>query len=457
MFSNPDSPIIYSVESLNSKINLQLQTQFNTVHVEGEISNLAKPTSGHYYFTLKDDKSQIKCALFQGSHSQRAVQKTVKFKLENGQKIIVRARLSIYIPRGEYQLIVDNIFPTGLGALQLAFEQLKQKLLIEGLFEANHKKSIPKLPKTIWVITSKTGAAIRDILITLKNKLQSPNIIINIIPTLVQGEGAINSILKALDFTDQHSDPQRDLIILARGGGSLEDLWAFNDENIARKIYALKTAIITGIGHETDFTIADFVSDLRAATPTAAAQAASEHWLDYYKNLIIHQQNITKLYKNHINIITEKLKYLNLRLSQQHPQTKLSMQMQQIDELYSRLIKTSKNYLNLTYQNLKLFNYRLKQNSPISNINSLLNLINYNNKIIYKSLDNLINNNKNLLTSIVKRLNCVNPLEILARGYSILEDVEGNIIKDKNQVAVGNLVTAKLHNGLLTCKIVESI
>lgn len=451
-FIDPTTVPVYSVELLNTKINLQLQTQFNIVYVEGEVSNLAKPASGHCYFTLKDDKSQIRCAFFQTDRRTQSLQNLSYLK--NGQKIIVRAKLSIYIPRGDYQLIVDNIFPTGLGELQIAFEQLKQKLLKEGLFDPQYKKSIPQVPNIIWVVTSKTGAAIRDILITLKKKL--PTITINIIPTLVQGEMAPNSIINALNFVDSQSNPKTDVVLLARGGGSLEDLWAFNNEQLARTIFTLKTPIITGIGHETDSTIADFVADLRAATPTAAALAACLDSSDYQKNMDKLQKYIFKLYNNYINNIAEKLKYLKLRLSQLHPQDTILIQLQQTDELHLKLSKSINQVLRSYQQHIDILRYKLQSTNPLNilsvqenNLKHCINSLNY-------LIKNILIHHKNSLTQAVKKLNCINPLEVLARGYSILQNAQGKIITDSNCVSAEEIIIAKLSIGSLQCKVVQT-
>lgn len=436
---NPES--IYSVESLNNTINQKLQTDFSVVYVEGEISNLTKPASGHYYFSLKDQKSQIRCALFQG------FARLVKIKLENGLKILVKAKISIYVPRGDYQLIIENIYPTGAGALQLAYEQLLKKLQSEGLFDNIYKKKPPAVPNTIWVITSPTGAAIRDILITLNQRF--PNIPVNIIPTLVQGDTASINIIKALKFADKHSQHNNDVIIIARGGGSIEDLWAFNNEDLARTIFATKTVVITGIGHETDFTIADFVADIRAATPTAAAQLASPNKQEYFYILNKLQQDITKLYNTYIYNISKNLEYLNHRLRQQHPETKIFNQMQQLDELYIKFNKAFDRNINTIRNNLHLLNYKLHNNNPINLINLNINKITYIQKNLSQIITNFLHNNKNLLTSHIKRLNSINPLEILARGYSIITDLNGHIIKSNKQVKTGELLKAKLHDGEL--------
>lgn len=442
-FIDPNN--IFSVEKLNHLINHTLQTEFSTIYVEGEISNLVKPASGHYYFTLKDENSQIKCALFSG------FRKFIKVKLENGLKILVKAKLSIYVPRGDYQLIVEHAYPTGLGALQQAFEQLKQKLQLEGLFDPRYKKILPRLPKQIFVVTSATGAAIRDVIITIKNRF--PIIPIKIIPTLVQGESAAGSIIKALKTCDKLSNDKTDVIILARGGGSLEDLWSFNDENLARTIFACKTPIITGVGHEIDFTIADFVADLRAATPTAAAEAAVPHWQEYYNNIISLQNNITRILNNYLEASSKTIQYLNHRLHQQHPETKILSQIQQLDELYNRLDYSWNNNINDFQNNFNVISNKLINYSPLNIITLHFNKITYYNKNLNTQILHLLSNSKNILINKTQQLNSVNPLEILARGYSVLTNKNQMVIKYSSEVHAGDKINARLYDGTILCQV----
>lgn len=434
-----DTKNIYTVDELNNAINLELQESFGTVYVEGEISNLAKPASGHLYFTLKDSRSQVRCALFKG------YRKFIKTTVENGQKILVKAKISIYAPRGDYQLIVEHAYPTGLGALQQAYEQLKKKLTNEGLFKLEYKKILPKIPETIYLITSPTGAAIRDILITLNRRF--PSIPVKILPTLVQGERAAVNITKAINLADKLADAHKDIIILARGGGSLEDLWAFNDEALARVIFAASTPIVTGIGHEVDFTIADFVADLRAATPTAAAESVTPNWRDYLYKITDLEQRLSKIISHIIINLLNTIKNLNHRLLQQHPETKLFNQAQLIDELYLRLTYLWEKQLTSLKNKIKLLNHRLDHNSPLVKIKIQQNNLkhytdNLNNQIIH-----LLKNNQNNLTNQITRLNSVNPLEVLSRGYSVLKTQNNQVITSSNQVKPGDKISAQLHQG----------
>jgi len=271
---------VYGISELNQMVQDLLEDAFLPIWVEGEISNFASPSSGHWYFSLKDEKAQVRCALFNGRQRYKDSQP------KNGMQILARAKISLYPTRGEFQLIIDQFEPAGEGALRKAFEKLKNQLATEGLFDPQHKKSLPKFPSTIGVISSDTGAALRDICIVLKHRFPAINIIVY--PSLVQGRNASTQIVRQIKTANQRKEC--DVLILARGGGSLEDLWPFNEENVARAIFKSELPLISAIGHETDFTIADFVADIRAATPTMAAQLASPDGSEY-------PQQLDKIYK----------------------------------------------------------------------------------------------------------------------------------------------------------------
>ena len=283
----PTPEDIYTITQLNREVSELLEEVFPIIWVEGEISNLAKPASGHLYFTLKDNNAQVRCAFFRNRHTN------LRFDLNNGMKVLAKVNVGLYEGRGEYQLIIEQIEPAGAGALQIAFDALKQKLATEGLFDKEHKKVPPKYPKTIGIITSSTGAAIRDILSILKRRYPLGDLIIYPVP--VQGDGAAAAIAKKIKIAEKRNEC--DVFILTRGGGSLEDLWAFNEEVVARTIFDIDTPIISGIGHEIDFTIVDFIVDLRAATPSAAAELVSPdigeviQKLKHYEKQLIHFQN----------------------------------------------------------------------------------------------------------------------------------------------------------------------
>ena len=440
-----DSNNIYTVAELNTAINVQLQESFGVVYVEGEISNLVKATSGHYYFTLKDPEGQIRCALFKGYRT------FIKAKIENGQKILVKAKISIYVPKGDYQLIIEHVYPTGLGALQQAFEELKKKLHAEGLFHENHKKPIPKLPKQIFVITSPTGAAIKDILTTLQRRFAT--IPIKIIPSLVQGITAADSLIRALTIADQHANHRTDLLILARGGGSLEDLWAFNDEQLARTIFSLKTPLISGVGHEVDFTIADLVADLRAATPTAAAEAASAHWREYMDYFINIEQHLIQAFKLSLLEWHHLLKDRHHAMLQHHPKNKILNQFQVLDEAFLRLKHQKDKYSNTWQTQVKVLTHRLEQQNPYRSIKLELNNLTHYEKSLAQNVRNLFSFYTNNLIHNISRLNAINPLEVLARGYSIVQSSSGTILKSAKLVTSGDKIHIKFYDGSISATV----
>ena len=294
----PTPEDIYTITQLNREVSELLEEVFPIIWVEGEISNLAKPTSGHLYFTLKDNNAQVRCAFFRNRHTN------LRFDLNNGMKVVAKVNVGLYEGRGEYQLIIEQIEPAGAGALQIAFDTLKQKLATEGLFDKEHKKVPPKYPKTIGIITSSTGAAIRDILSILKRRYPLGDLIIYPVP--VQGDGAAAAIAKKIKIAEKRNEC--DVFILTRGGGSLEDLWAFNEEVVARTIFDIDTPIISGIGHEIDFTIVDFIVDLRAATPSAAAELVSPDIDEVIQKLKHHEKQLIRFQKQVIKNFIIRIK-----------------------------------------------------------------------------------------------------------------------------------------------------
>lgn len=384
---------IYSVSQLNTAAKMLLEEHLPLVWVEGEISNLAQPSSGHIYFSLKDEFAQVRCAMFRNQKNR------LNFEPENGMQVIAQAQVSIYEARGDYQLIAHYLEPAGEGLLRQKFEQLKHKLQQEGLFEIEHKQTLPKYPQQIGVITSPTGAAVRDILHVLKRRF--PSIPIIIYPTQVQGSDAKEKIVHAINLANhQH---QCDLLILARGGGSLEDLWPFNEEIVARAIYNSELPIISGIGHEVDFTIADFVADVRAPTPSAAAEVAAPDIQDITYSLQQLQNTLTHKINAKIQLLKTTLEHLTKRL--QHPGKRLQNYSQQLDNLEQRL-----------------------------NI----------------SIKNILQNKQHILNNLSSTLDAISPLATLHRGYSILTK-DKKIIKSVKDVQLDDTLTAKLHDGELTC------
>jgi exodeoxyribonuclease VII large subunit len=387
---------VLSISQLNFKARQLLETHLPLLWVSGEISNLSQPSSGHWYFTLKDEHAQVRSCMFRNRNM------LVRFKPQQGQHLLVRARVSLYEGRGDYQLIVEHMEEMGTGALQRAFDALKIKLASEGLFDSTHKKPLPSLPKRIGVITSPTGAAIRDILNVLERRFAS--IPVTVIPVPVQGKEAAPQIIKAIALANKSK--LFDVLILARGGGSMEDLWPFNEEIVARAIYASQIPIVSAVGHEVDFTIADFVADLRAPTPSAAAELVvpdADDWLDKFIGfeVLLEEAMLRRLneWKRHLHYLRQRLK---------HPRERLEQQSQRLDNLEVRLINQIK-----------------------------LTLRDYHNK----------------LQQSVRMLNMLNPLNTLERGYAIVTNEKNIIVTDVKQVKIGSKIHTRLAQGELTCNV----
>ena len=386
---------LLTVSQLTDLIKTSLEESFYDIWMEGEISNLRIPTSGHIYLTLKDKASQIRAIIFKSSA------RNIKFELKDGIHIICHGRITVYDPRGEYQIVIDTVEPQGIGALQLAFEQLKEKLLKEGLFDAKRKRPIPLLPRKIGIITSPTGAAIRDMLNIINRRFANVHIIINPVP--VQGEGAGAEISKAIAEMNEFEDI--DVLIVGRGGGSLEDLWAFNEEVVARAIYNSKIPVISAVGHEIDFTIADFVADLRAPTPSAAAELVVKNKIDLMESLSYLfsrlKNGIKTLFDAKRSALREEIRAMK------DPATRINEYIQRIDDLSIRLTGSINRYL-----------------------------------------DGL----KKRIGAEAGKLNALSPLAILSRGYSIAMKLpEMQIIKDVKEVQEGDEVNIRLHKGNLIC------
>jgi exodeoxyribonuclease VII large subunit len=436
---------IMTVSELNHETSQLLGDHFLTVHVSGEISNLSTPTSGHLYFSLKDANAQIRCAMF------RNQQRRLSVIPENGKQVIVQAQVGLYEPRGDYQLIIEYIEAAGDGALQKAFEALKRTLLAEGLFDSNYKQSLPVLPKAIGVITSPTGAAIRDIVTVLKRRFSAIPVIIY--PVSVQGLSAKNEIASAIVTANRLK--QCDVIILARGGGSLEDLWAFNEEIVARAIFASKIPIISGVGHETDVTIADYVADFRAATPTAAAEHASpdhQQWLSLFIHLEV---RLKQLLQRNINQMQQSLDWIHKRLEQQHPGQKLARKCQRIDELELRLHHAIQTKIRHHKSLIEAKMARLWQFNPAITINSLKQRKLYLSKRLMTIIDHQLEQFNLRLASSSQTLHAVSPLATLNRGYALaVFKASGEIIRSTDQLKIGDITKIHIAHGTYTSKVI---
>jgi len=411
---------IYSVSDYIKLCKNAIEKNIPQCFVQGEISNLSKPSSGHWYFTLKDKNGQVRCAFF------RLNQRKIKFSPENGMSVIIRGATTLYPQRGDFQLIIQQMEPAGIGNLQLAFDQLKNKLRLEGLFDSENKKEIPLFPNKIGVISSATGAVIRDIIKVLK--LRYPLAQILLYDTIVQGENAHLKIIKALKAADQSKNC--DVIILARGGGSLEDLWAFNEEELAREIYKCSTPIISSIGHETDTTIADFVSDLRAPTPSAAAVSATPD----LNTILYNASKLKKYLYDSIkqSIESKKTALALLKLKVVNPSQQLHLNAQKLDEYELRLLRQNKTLIDDNKEKLKLLVSQLLTHS-----------------------ENFIKVQQSELSNYGNSLNLLSPLNTLSRGYTMTQDKQGKIITSVKKIKTNEVIFTKFHDGKVTSKVVN--
>ena len=440
---------ILSVSILNERIKSLLEEEFTFVRVEGEVSNLRRPTSGHIYFTLKDSKSQIRAVIFRSPYGM-GKKGLPGLDIEEGMSIICVARLTVYQPRGEYQLVVETIEPRGLGALQKAFEQLKAKLAAEGLFDPARKKGIPFIPKKIGVITSPTGAVIRDILTVTRRRFSAIDILIA--PVRVQGNEAPAEIINAIGYLQ--SIDNVDVIILARGGGSLEDLAPFNDEGVARAIAASRIPIISAVGHETDFTIADFTADLRAATPSAAAELAVPLRTELLENVnMLRNRLINRFYRN---IEQRRENAADLKKRIKDPRRLLTDARFALDDYSERIkllvVRIRGNY----HREWTGLNHRLKQQNPRSMIKEGRINLTDREKNLQAAWEKLISMKKTRAESAFTLISSLNPLAVLGRGYSIARRLaDRHIIRTQSDAAIGEKIEILLSEGKLGAKITE--
>ncbi|VAW53149.1 Exodeoxyribonuclease VII large subunit [hydrothermal vent metagenome] len=443
---------IFSVSTLNRSVANLLEQEFAWIWVEGEISNLAQPASGHIYFSLKDNAAQVSCAMFKGRN------RTLAFQPENGNQILVRAKVSLYQPRGNYQLIVDRMEEAGDGALRRQFEQLKIKLAAEGLFDETAKQDIPELPVGICIITSKTGAAIHDVLSVIARRF--PSIPIKLFPVPVQGKEAAPAICNAISLIDEHvanGNLNCDVILLVRGGGSLEDLWSFNEESVARAIYDCTVPVVSGVGHEVDVTIADFVADFRAATPTAAAETVTPDQDSWRQSFDWYQQRLHQMMKDKVERHQEKIQWLYRRLNQQHPKSKVQLSHERANELTRRLLRANQLSLETQQNKLKTNQIRLFAQNPTQQLkNKQQSVTNLATRLQQLTL-NLLTQKKSQLSHIARTLNAISPLQTLERGYSITLNKEGKAITSIKQLQHADAIETRLHDGSIISHIESTV
>ncbi|MGD8911841.1 MAG: exodeoxyribonuclease VII large subunit [Candidatus Thiodiazotropha sp.] len=435
---------IYTVSRLVRETRSVLEGSFPLIWISGEISNLAQPASGHIYFSLKDEIAQVRCAMF------RMKRQRLRFQPENGQQVMLRARVSLYEARGEFQLIAEHMEPAGEGALRLAFEQLKQKLSAEGLFDAVHKKTLPAMPRQIGIITSPSGAAIRDLLTVLKRRF--PSLPVVIYPVQVQGEGAAEQMTHMLQLANLRNEC--DVLILSRGGGSLEDLQAFNDEGLARAIHASGIPLVSGIGHEIDFTIADFVADQRAPTPSAAAELVSPDQATLVNQLRQLGQRLGMIQTRHLRYRQEQLDSLRNRLLRQHPNQRLQQRAQRLDELNQRLRQAQQRHLVSLQHRLEQSWSRLIRLSPQQRIENQRHHYQRYAERLQRAMERRLVDNRTKWSQLARDLNTLSPLNTLNRGYAIVSrEEDGRIIHASSEVERGDRVSARLSQGRLVCRV----
>ena len=420
---------ILSVTDLNSEVNLMLNRGFSLLWVEGEISNLSQPSSGHIYFSLKDNKAQIRCAMFRNRNMKLNIQP------KNGMKVLVRGRVGLYEPRGDYQLIAEHMEDAGVGELQRQFEALKQKLSDSGLFDDSHKKAFPEYPSRIAVITSPTGAALQDILNVLKRR--SPQTPVLVYPVAVQGASAKTQIEVAIRKAD--SNKKCDVIILARGGGSLEDLWSFNEENVAKAIYHAETPIICGVGHEIDFTIADFAADLRAPTPSAAAELITENKDHLLTDITQTQLWLKQTINSNIQQKQQKLDWLSSRLQLQKPSNKIQQQSQHLDDIEARLKKQITLFINERQIRLTHLKDRVQSHQPFKKIQDNRQRLAHVETRLLQSINQHWQNKQSQFLLQMAKLDSISPLNTLKRGYAIA-------YKNDNGQATGKFLVTSINN-----------
>lgn len=468
--SDGAAPQAFSVTEINTMIADALESTLpGFLWVEGEVSNLSVAASGHRYFSLKDNGSTISCALFRGSANR--IQRDMLNQLQNGDKVVIKANLSVYKPRGSYQLIVSDMEPAGFGALAKAFAALKTQLDQAGLTAAERKKTIPSWPQSIAVVTSESGAAIRDVLTTLQRR--APFIPVTVYPTMVQGEQAPEQIINAL--AQAHS-AHHEVILLVRGGGSLEDLQAFNEESVALAIANATIPIITGVGHETDFTIVDFVSDCRAATPTAAAELASPDKVALQAHLSRQQQRLQSIMTGLLQQSRQQLNHVNHRLHGQHPTRQLQQHQQRMDELLGRLSRTMDARLQQYQQRLTHYQRQLMGQSPVRKLTVSRAQLTQLSEQLALAMRHRLQHQQHDLTDkkqqlnrfstrlsscqqqvkgLEARLTLLSPLGVLSRGYALAFDANGALLRDAEAVSVGSPISVRLGSGEILATVDE--
>jgi len=456
---------VYSVSRLNREVRVLLERGLGVLWVEGELSNLSQPASGHWYFSLKDRDAQLRCAMYRVKNS------LVGFTPRAGMQVLVRGRISLYEPRGEFQLIIEHLEEAGVGALRREFERLKSRLAAEGLFAPERKRALPRFPRRIGVITSPAGAALRDILKILARRYPPAGVLIY--PSAVQGAAAVPTLVGALATASARAEC--DVLLLARGGGSLEDLWAFNDERVARAIHACVLPVVSGVGHEIDFTIADFVADARAPTPSAAAEMVVPDRHACLEALARTAQRMQAVMRRELRAVRARLDTVGRRLGREHPGVRLQQQMQRLDDLSQRLGGSTRGTLHREGQRLAELRARLQQHSPrhalggwgARNQSLQLRLARAMNEHrtraaaratqlqarLERAASERLLRSEQRLALAQRALDAVSPLATVRRGFAIVKRSAGTVLTDATTVAIGEEIEASLARGSLTARV----
>ncbi len=436
---NKNSTKIFTVEQLNMHIRSLIEGQLGVVWIQAEISNFKPHTSGHFYFSLKDSKSQISAVMFRGHNSK------LKFKPHDGLEVIVRGRVTVYEPRGSYQITCEAMEPVGAGALQKQFEQLKEKLKAEGLFDLSRKKSIPAHPQRVAIVTSPTGAAIQDILNIMNRRAKAVEVIV--VPTIVQGAAAAPQICEAFISAQKLN---ADVIIIGRGGGSIEDMWCFNDERLARLIAASQTPVISAVGHEIDFTICDFVADLRAPTPSAAAELVAKSSSEVEQKLIQLNRNLQFSLKKKLEIKMKEVLHLSRRLTD--PKKKLQDLMLKSDDLFNRLENAIQVHISGLKKDIQILQNKLV--SPTQIIAQHRLNLDKKNMRLENSMNSNIQNRQYRLKSVMSMLDSLSPMKVVDRGFAIAKN-KGDVVKSVKQIVKKDIIDIQLKDGVIEAEVIQ--
>lgn len=437
---------ILQVSELTKKVRFILESELNTVWLCGEVSNFIAASSGHWYLSLKDSKSQVKCAMFKGNNRKVRLSSGLP---KNGQQVLVRAKVSLYEPRGDFQLIIEQLDDAGEGLLRQEFQQLKNKLHAEGLFDTFIKKDIPKNINTVGIVTSPTGAAVKDILTVLKRRNPLLNVIIY--PALVQGSQAKFDVAHAINTANMRKEC--DILLVGRGGGSLEDLWCFNEEIVVKAIYDCSIPVISAVGHEIDTTLSDYAADLRAATPSAAAELVSSSIEEKLQRLVSLNQRIQQAVQRNNTYNITKLNHIKHRLSLLHPSQKLTVQQQKFDELSFRLNNNLHQFKTRLTQKKTRCKERLLLQSPLKNIQINQQKVNEWSARLINAVQIHKKSKQKQFQFTIERLNLVSPLATIARGYSVTKNVKGKIITSIEKTQVGDDISIQLADGYISAKV----